>query len=252
MSRSFFAMGAAAMLSAAAAQGAINWTVSYEADVTPEAASSISYSLGGTDSFSQSGAAGTSSATGGIYSFSTLGGNNGAFFHTPTESVKVSLNSDTGYTVEWRARITGADTPGIMNAAAIQVDEGRAGIDRFWDLELINSDGAGGFDVVLTNTIGNYVAATIDNTNFHTYRVTVLSTGATLYIDDNPTPIGTLATFRALGTNNFRFGDFSGGEDAAFETDYIRIFDGGAVAPVPEPAAMSLIGLGALVLRRRK
>jgi MYXO-CTERM domain-containing protein len=50
----------------------------------------------------------------------------------------------------------------------------------------------------------------------------------------------------AFGVTN---GVQTGGQ---IEWDYIQWTNDGAFAPVPEPAALSLLGLGALALRRRR
>lgn len=240
-------------LGVSAAQGAVAWTASYEADVLPQADDSISYGSGGTGSFaSVAGPAMTASVGDDKFLFSTMnGGSLAAFYTTSVANGDINLDSDIGYTFEWRVRMINASAPGINNAAALQVDEDRVGINRFWNLEMYR-DGDDLYYVVLTNTIGDNVIAPINQGEFYIYRVAVTQSGATLYINDNSTAVGSIGSFRELATNNIRFGDLAGAENAEFETDYLRIFNGGAVAPVPEPAAAAFLGLvaSAAFLRR--
>lgn len=242
-------------MGATAARGAVDWTASYEAGVVPQAADSISYNSGNTGSFASiAGPAVAASVTDDKFLFSTIGGGSlAAFYTTSSANADIELNSDIGYTFEWRVRMISASAPGVNNAAALQVDEDRSGVDRFWNLEMYR-DEADAYYVTLSNTTGESVVAPINLGEFYTYRVTVTAGGATLYINDNPLATGSIGSFRALATNNIRFGDLAGPENAEFETDYLRIFDGGAVAPVPEPTATAFLGLmtSAALLRRRR
>jgi hypothetical protein len=101
----------------------------------------------------------------------------------------------------------------------------------------------------------------VDNvTDFNTIRLTVDTSLATdkykVYLNNNPTPI------LVSGTNNGQFvggdideiiyGDTSGGgSQGTSYTDFISWTDNGAFAPIPEPAALTLVPAVALLMRRR-
>lgn len=245
-------LSVAAGLLACTAQASPTWTYTYDADRLPDSGGSIKDStLTPYSSFFRAGGVVSESVGSDIYSASTIGSNGGAWFHrTSNPDALASLNSDTGYTVESRLKINEIDLEydGGISAFTIELDEGRAGVDRFWQL---------GFTVIG----GQYYAALkggagpefalIDNTAFHTYRVTVLGNAAKLFIDGNPTPAAIVPSLRNLATNELEWGDLTGAADSSYQLDYLSVFDGGAVE-VPEPASAVVLSLVALGIGSRR
>jgi len=248
-------LSVAAGLLAGVSQASPLWSYTYDADRLPDVIGSIKDSaMTPYSSFFRTGGVTSEGVAGDIYSASTINSNGGAWFHRTTDpEALASLNSDTGYTVEARIKIDSIDedvaTAGT-GAFTIELDEGRAGVDRFWELGFDVSGGQ--YQVALRGGAGpEYV--NIDNTAFHTYRVTVLGDTATLYIDSNPTPAAFVPNLRNLATNEIAFGDLTGVGDSSYQIDYLSVYDGGAVA-VPEPASCAALSLGALAMvsRRRR
>jgi hypothetical protein len=242
-------------LLAGVSQASPLWTYTYDADRLPDASGSIKdATLTPYSAFLRTGSVTSEGIAGDIYSGSTINSNGGCWFHrTTAPDALASLNSDTGYTMEARIKIDAIDedlTNAGIGAVAIQCDEGRAGIDRFWQLGF---DVSGGQYQVALKGGGGPEYVNIDNTAFHTYRVTVLGNTATLYIDGNPTPAASVPNLRNLATNEIEFGDFTGVGDGAYQMDYLSVYDGGAVA-VPEPASCAALSLGGLAMmwRRRR
>jgi MYXO-CTERM domain-containing protein len=110
----------------------------------------------------------------------------------------------------------------------------------------------GGFITVSGGGTGDLAINTSDA--FHTLRFTTDETSGdvNLYVDGNTTPAHTWGS-SASGSNVLAFGVTNGVQTGGqIEWDYIQWTNDGAFAPVPEPAALSLLGLGALALRRRR
>lgn len=149
-----------------------------------------------------------------------------------------------GTTVEIRVK-TDYNVSGHSWAGAIRIDTE----NRFWWMligEGYITDNAGGGDLPI-----------VTNDAFHTYRF-VISNEATgpldLYVDGNTTPAHSWAGASTSGTSRIAFGDLGNAEQGQIQWDYIQWTNDGAFAPVavPEPAALSLLGLGALTLIRRR
>lgn len=89
---------------------------------------------------------------------------------------------------------------------------------------------------------------------FHDFRfaITGESGPVNLYIDGNPTPAFTWTTGGGSNGARIDWGDNLGTSGGQMEWDYIQWTNDGAYAPVPEPASLSLLALGALALRRRR
>lgn len=232
------------------------WQMLYEADALPDATDSVWLTRQDNsvpvDQFSRPNWAtgGTADATGGLLTVDTMGTDGSRYYEfTNIASPDFAPNASTGYTFETRVKLLNLDTAGTGAAVVFDFDEATSGVDQYWKLHLYDA-GSGQYkaafgDLYLTNP----VVVDIDNTSFHTYRVTVQGTTGTLYVDG--VEKGTSSIFTAVGTNALRFGDLTGADDGTFVVDYIRMNDTGAIA-VPEPASLSAIGLAGLLLVRRR
>jgi len=263
MKAAFWAAGLLAVgfvgMSVAQAAPTDDWQVLYEADKKPGDSGSIiftrySTSVGG-GSFNSYGTPAVSSTDGNEYTFNSINLDGGAYFYIPAGYTGLyEPSSATGYTMEFRVKVADMDVAdNDPQGFQIQYDEGTSGVDKFWFLNLFKNS-AGNYQAVLRGASStNQVLANIDNTAFHTYRVTVLNDTATLYLDN--ALVGSTTGLRNLATDQFAFGDMTGPGDSSVVVDYLRINDLGAFAPtaVPEPAALGLLAAGGVwSLRRRK
>jgi MYXO-CTERM domain-containing protein len=250
MHRSILSAALVAALASVTQAAPSTWDWYYDANVTPSTSGSIESPLGTPQSsFSVVYGSPTESISpAGIHNTSTLGTNSGGAYQYTTNNSLAVLNSATGYTVEWRMRINSIDQDEAGNGSLALVVEDGTATNSWWFLA---------FDVVSGQytaflqgaSAGNALTTPVDNTAFHTYRVAVLGAVSTLYIDG--ALIGSISDPRTdINANNLVFGDGTGLNDSSFSTDYLYVTDDGAF-PIPEPASLGLVAVGALGLLRR-
>jgi len=162
----------------------------------------------------------------GILHISSIDSNKGAFYYFYVRKQdKVFLNSDTGYTIEFKAKLIKTDSKKYSSSIHIGAEDGRKDVKKFWGINLYTGNDSN--YIVLTG-ISNITPIAIGE-DFHTYRITVKDDQVTLYID------GTLAcsvkVSKRISTNQLRFGDLTGKADGDWKLDYLRIYTQGAVAP---------------------
>jgi hypothetical protein len=211
----------------------MNWTWVYEGNQLPDSPSNPIEFPPGTPgaSFIQEGNWLTSeSISGGVYNASTVDSNGATTFWTPSSSAFTNLNSDRGYTLEWRVKVDQIDSTAVANPITLGVDEGRAGFDRFWVMSH-HKDASGQYWARLQGDL-NAASVTTQITPgaFNKYRVTVKHNTATLFMND--VSVGSVTSLRNASTNRVEFGDFTGTADASFAVDYVRLYDGSALRPI--------------------
>lgn len=99
----------------------------------------------------------------------------------------------------------------------------------------------------------------LDTSDFNTYRVVMDAGKASLYVNDDSTPIFSMVSGFTLGATRtaLLFGDFSSSESGSYNLDYLSWSNTTAefAAPIPEPTAAALAGLAGVcgvVFRRRR
>ncbi len=109
-------------------------------------------------------------------------------------------------------------------------------------------------DITMDGVICNYAndknKYALDTTNFHTYRVTFEGTTQRIYVDENLTPFyESVNTNANSGDSYVRWGaSGSGGGTGVMDFKSFVYTADGAVAPIPEPSALLLLGGGGLGL----
>lgn len=215
----------------------VNWAGTFEGDVSPLTSSTPAWGVFDNNGFA------AESSDGNIYSYVS-----GAVGVTASYSMADATwtGGGTARTAEIRARV-----PDNVGEAADGVGSLILGInDQAYDLRFHT-----GF-LSYNGGSGLVSAATLDTSEYHIYRLTVDQAAnpiVNLYIDNNPTPVFTSNGnwFTSSGFNSLVFGDISaGGESGKMDVDYIS-WSAGAIAPVPEPAALAFLPVACLLLRRR-
>ncbi len=148
-------------------------------------------------------------------------------------SSRMYLDTNKGYTVEWRVKFLDTEG-GLGNYMCIDASPQA---NKWWLLTIQEQSGKvyakfyGGGSCVLD--------ADSSNTSYHKLRVSVTSSNAVLYIDDNPTPaIG--VGFMSQVILPLRFGDYTNGPDAKYDIDYVYAYDGGALPGGTDPAQWTM------------
>lgn len=147
-------------------------------------------------------------------------------FYYMLSSSKVGLNSETGYTIEFKAKIINTDQAANTSAIHIDAEDGRKEVKAFWGLNFYR-----GKDSNYVVFHGSKAASPIAIGNdFHTYRITVKDKSVTLYIDNIKAADSNVSD--KVSTDRLRFGDLTEAADGEWCLEYLKICNKGAIAPV--------------------
>jgi PEP-CTERM motif len=246
-------MAAVVLVFSASTQAAIDWDFRYEGDILPTTAGSVAISDGTTSSFYTRFGTPAATTDGSVLNLAPQADGAAVIAHDVRfpfgdGGSKYILDPAVGYTIEFRARLNSVDDV-FAGAASVQVDNGTS-FGQLYTMGLFDADmnPANGYSMKLSTTTDNGPFSL--SAGFHTFRLAVLGSDATLVIDGVPMVTDTTGGAGTV-TAELRVGDFTGSTDADWDLDYLYLFDGGAV--VPEPASMGLIGMGVgVMLLRRK
>ncbi len=210
-----------------------DWTLVYDADELPGNPGAIQYSDGTSDAFTEllnpenlnmelrNGLLGIDSTA------------VGRLIIDAGQDSRFLLNSDSGYTAEFRARLietrNTTDTPDELQAAALQLNDGRSGEEHTVHLGLFTWPPESGRNWAQLRGGARTPAIPIGD-DFNIYTVTVAGGEVTLYF--NGAEVATVPTWNVVERPQVWLGDLgAGGHTGHFEVDSLRIYDGGAVAP---------------------
>jgi len=216
----------------------VTWAGTYEGTTYPQSETPSWFGAGG-------GGSASGGSDGNIWSQTTVSAS--YLYYEQTDPTWTAAGSQK--TIEFRAEVVNQTAP---DRAFDVIGTDATG---YWDIQLSSN----GVSLVGSVAIGSVVP--IDNSTFHTYRLTIDDTAslnkAELYVDNNPTPVvtsGANAPASSFG-NLLTFGDRStAGVGGTTELDYMSWTSG--VFAVPEPGTYSLVGLGigllCMKVRRRR
>lgn len=213
------------------------WAATYEGDVAPPTGSTPAWTQ-----FDVQGSGAAQSTDGNLYTVNTA---------ATTDAVSYFVTggwSGTGptRTVEIRTRVIPESYEATDGAAGLVIGVNDIAFNLRFHTGYVTFNIGGSLNT----------AATLDTTQFHTYRMVADLAGSPnfrLYIDGNPSPVYTAnsAWFNSSGFDSLVWGDFSaGGLSGHTETDFIS-WGPGALTNVPEPASLTALALGAFFLRRK-
>lgn len=213
------------------------WTAVYDGSALPLDASSIQYADGTTGGFH--GALDdpenlNAALRNGVLAIDSE--NRGVFAIDAGQEGRFLLNTDIGYTAEFRARLI--ETVNLtsdlwnINGANLQLNDGRMGTENRHTVHL------GMFTHPTTGEnyarvrAGALSPAVRIGREFHTYTFVTTSDGVSFYFDGYL--VAELPRWAVVERPEVWLGNFqSGGNHVAhFEVDYLKVYDGGAIHPV--------------------
>ncbi len=191
-----------------------NWTFEYSGNKLPNKAN-----------MALRGKPGFCTVKDGILEINTIGSDQGVYYTRYFNGKKLILNSDWGYTVEFRVKILDSDNNSGTSAIHIDAEDGRKEVKRFWGINFYR-DKNSNFAQLQGEKFSSPIA--IDD-DFHVYRVVVKDETAILYIDR--IKACSIKMTERINTNQLRFGDMTGKADGKWQLDYLKVYTKNAVVP---------------------
>jgi hypothetical protein len=209
------------------------WTLVYDADAFPTDPSAIQYRDGTSGAFGEVNSQNLNAEVrDGVLSIDSVNG--GRFVIPAGQGDRFLLNTDVGYTVEYRARliktVNNTTTALNLNAAALQLNDGRPGVMHTVHLGLVTHPWNGlNYAQARGSSLGPAVPI---GTEFHTYTFVATASSTAFYFDGYF--VADLPRWQAVtGREEIWLGDITNTtHNGNFEVDYLKIYDGGAIHPV--------------------
>ncbi len=144
-------------------------------------------------------------------------------------SGRMYLDSEKGYTIEWRIKWLATDTDGVASYACIYAGPQE---NNWWMVRVYLDSSKVYADLYNADRV--VIDEDPTNTDFHKIRVTVTGGMAYMYVDDNPTPVASRPLLSQV-VLPLTFGDLTNTADGRYRVDYVYAYDDGAVAAGSEP-----------------
>lgn len=171
--------------------------------------------------------------------------------------------NDGGQPSIWRALVSDGAAADWTAEVRVRKTGGTQGSDGWFGVAFANLGESGSTrfnfedDRVSLTGVGDFLVGTDFTTGFHTVRIAHDSADNEVYVWVNGALLNADLSTPINGGNGNAFdnstfiGDFSGSLAGDWEIDYIRL-DENASAPIPEPSSLALLGLGGLLIARRR
>lgn len=234
----WFALAAATLgitshVAAVEYQSPFTWSVVYDASVLPGDTNALQY-IGTNGAFGEVNAHNLNAELrDGVLAINSVDG--GRFTISANQPGLLVLDSDNGYTAEFRTRLirtVNTITPAApmnLNASILQLNDGRPGVMSTVHLGLFTHPG-NGLNYAQIRA-GAFSPAIEIGTEFQIFTFVVTSGGVSVYV--NGYHLANLPPWVVVERPEVWIGDITGPTHIGhFEIDYLKVYDGGAVHPV--------------------
>jgi len=220
-------------------QEAFNWTAVYDASALPLAPTAVNYSDGTSGAFLpvlDDPENMNASLGNGVLKIDSS--NRGVVGIDVNQPGRLLLNSDVGYTAEFRVRLIRSvnltTDPLNLNGASMQLNDGRDGQQHTVHLGLFTHPTTGENWARVRG--GTFSPSFRIGQDFHTFTFVVTATQTTVYVDGYLA--ATVSRWSVVHRPEVWLGTLqtNSNHTASFEVDYLKLYDGAAVHPINKGA----------------